>query len=739
MPFAHPTVFYMALAASTLPVVIHLLSRRRHRIVDWAAMEFLSRTIRKNRRRLRLEDLLLLAVRCLLILFLGFALARFTGWVPASTSEQPFTVIVLDDSASMGQLGGSSTLFEQAREYVADLVGDSSPSQEIVILRTSAPDTSSALRGADKLQLARRVEALDVTDGRGRLVEAVDKASGIIEQISPPARLVIVGDFRQHDLDTISASSSPARIIDELIANGVQLVVRDVGRPARSNLSAQRLELIDPIVRAGVPARLRLTVRNDGPEPSSPQPFDLWARHPSPQGTREGAMIPPEAIKPLSPGESGEVDFTVLFDHPGPAVVTATLGEDDLKADNTARLALDIRASMRVLVVDGSPESRDDSFFFTKALDPMGDGRYGVNVDVAGIHALSSTDLDHYDVVTLMNVRAMGDDAASASDDERWGHSQLDTLERFVEGGGGLAVFSGPDVDLAFYNDMLWKNGDGLVPLKLISRADERDSEFFRLDPAGIASQRFLRCFEGELSAAAALIRFRSFIQADDPSASARAKILARFATAERWPAMAAKQFGKGNVVMFYSTAGTRWNDWCIPGPMDTYPVAMHNLVEQLARPGVRLSGTVETPIIQSVWRLWEDATAFIKSPDYPATDETALHRNDNDHWRHDATSRAGIYELRAQLGDGRQRVTLFTRDVDPAEGHLMPATRDDIASAFGTDNFMYIASEQDDAAIEGRTGTNWMVAMLVVLAILVAEMTLARRFSHHQTEGSAA
>lgn len=124
---------------------------------------------------------------------------------------------------------------------------------------------------------------------------------------------------------------------------------------------------------------------------------------------------------------------------------------------------------MRVLVVDGSPESRDDSFFFTKALDPMGDGRYGVNVDVAGIHALSSTDLDHYDVVTLMNVRAMGDDAASASDDERWGHSQLDTLERFVEGGGGLAVFSGPDVDLAFYNDMLWKNGDGLVPLKLIS------------------------------------------------------------------------------------------------------------------------------------------------------------------------------------------------------------------------------------------------------------------------------
>src|SRR6478735_3057446 len=65
--------------AMAIPIIIHILNRRRFKTITWAAMEFLLRAMRKNRRRLRFEQWLLLATRCLLVLLLGMALARPLG------------------------------------------------------------------------------------------------------------------------------------------------------------------------------------------------------------------------------------------------------------------------------------------------------------------------------------------------------------------------------------------------------------------------------------------------------------------------------------------------------------------------------------------------------------------------------------------------------------------------------------------------------------------------------------
>src|SRR5437764_4320988 len=64
---------------TAIPIIIHLLNRRRFKTVTWAAMEFLLRAMRKNRRRLKFEQWLLLATRCLLVFLLGLALARPLG------------------------------------------------------------------------------------------------------------------------------------------------------------------------------------------------------------------------------------------------------------------------------------------------------------------------------------------------------------------------------------------------------------------------------------------------------------------------------------------------------------------------------------------------------------------------------------------------------------------------------------------------------------------------------------
>ena len=61
---------------ATAPIIIHLLNRRRFIRVDWAPMEYLKLTLKTNRRRLRLEQWLLLAIRTLAVLALFLAVAR---------------------------------------------------------------------------------------------------------------------------------------------------------------------------------------------------------------------------------------------------------------------------------------------------------------------------------------------------------------------------------------------------------------------------------------------------------------------------------------------------------------------------------------------------------------------------------------------------------------------------------------------------------------------------------------
>src|ERR1041385_1430375 len=118
MSFLNP-IMLGALAAVSVPIIIHLLNRRKFQKVVWAAMRFLNISVEQNQRRMRIEDLILLALRCLLLALLALALAR-----PAlKTASGDFFgqskvtgAIILDNSSSMGMSDGTMTRFEKAKK-----------------------------------------------------------------------------------------------------------------------------------------------------------------------------------------------------------------------------------------------------------------------------------------------------------------------------------------------------------------------------------------------------------------------------------------------------------------------------------------------------------------------------------------------------------------------------------------------------------------------------------------------
>src|SRR3954466_8610293 len=77
--FVTPWFFAAGFLLASIPIIIHILNRRRYKTVNWAAMEFLLRAMRKNRRRLKFEQWILLATRCAVMVLIATALARPMG------------------------------------------------------------------------------------------------------------------------------------------------------------------------------------------------------------------------------------------------------------------------------------------------------------------------------------------------------------------------------------------------------------------------------------------------------------------------------------------------------------------------------------------------------------------------------------------------------------------------------------------------------------------------------------
>ena len=105
-----------------VPIIIYLLNRQRYQRRRWAAMEFLLRALEKNRRRLQLENILLLLIRCAILALLALAMARpfaESALLGPPSGGPKNWIVALDRSFSMLDREGTRTRFENAKASIA--------------------------------------------------------------------------------------------------------------------------------------------------------------------------------------------------------------------------------------------------------------------------------------------------------------------------------------------------------------------------------------------------------------------------------------------------------------------------------------------------------------------------------------------------------------------------------------------------------------------------------------------
>ncbi len=575
MSFLQPLLL-CGIAAIAAPIIIHLFMNRRVKPVVWAAMRFLQASVQQRQKQLNLEDLLLLALRCLLLILLALALARpiLGGHGAAGLKHaSEMAVIVLDNSYSMGAGEGGVTRFDEARQAAEQILDSLSSGSSVAVLLFSDEVRAVIPEPTYDLNLARKVirdaplsdRTTDVGPAMSRALDLLRPRSGVGKSI------YLITDGQ-------AGGWKPFDDVRKLIADpsaATHVIIVGSGRQPGRNLCVSDLRLESAVAAVGAPARFSVEVSNFSSAEANNVAVRLLADNEA--ASDEGV------IEAIASGGAARISLYTRFSAAGYHSVTAQINQDALAADNQRTIALRAADDLHVLLVDGAPgtEPRDAATFYLRnALAPVPEPQreaYYIKTKTIAPSEIDATKLSDYEAVILA-------DAVSLS------QAGTDALAAYLERGGGLIIFPGEHVNAAFYNDTLGKRLH-LMPAELGAirgKPDEKDT-FLTLqdkdyrnrivdiwnDPAAgsLASAHFFRAYGLTPDAA-------------HPAPAGEPEVVVRYS--DGTPAVMERSWGRGKVILFSSTANTAWND--LPLHPVFVPLIARTLGEILDRQDARLN-----------------------------------------------------------------------------------------------------------------------------------------------------
>lgn len=409
-----------------LPVMIYYWMRRHPVVYSWGAQYVLNRALRKLKRKLINEHMLLLALRVLLALLLILAFAR-----PALKGRADdrlrhsgvHRVVVLDASASMLAGDAGATRWDAAQNALKALWA------------LWGRGESWSLYGMDD-KPGWKVEYAVVGQDQ--------EARAAVSRLRPGERPAALGQaiqeirnrFALGDVELILLCDDQALTWSDLEQTGIADPPRktywlNTPMPSHANTAVTRLTLSSERPLAGHPLRAFADIRHYADE----------GRDVRVEFLQDGQVVGERRVS-LLPGLSEQVCFDLQFDAPGPHVASVRLDPDALAQDDTMAAGLEAVDAISVLVLGSSEAgSYTNTVMLFEAFQEMQEEQAGLGRLSFTFHsgACTAETLRSHEVVFLDASRRV-DKVLSA-----W-------LTDFIAAGGGLLLAPGYGTDPAAWN-----------------------------------------------------------------------------------------------------------------------------------------------------------------------------------------------------------------------------------------------------------------------------------------------
>ncbi len=634
-----------------IPVLIHLLSRRRATVVDWGAMQFLDLGQRAHR-HFQITEMLLMLGRMGLLALLALAVARpfwqsrsaqgtsgESGIAVGASDEPRDVVLILDGSDSMGRQAGGTTPRREAIAWARRFVGRLPSGSHVAVL-----DARNRVRPmvvpprVDKAALDEALKGAPEPRGSSDLPSALAEALHILEQTRNTARDIVVLTDGQRFAWKPSETARWTLLRDlyregksrRSIAPRIWSVAFGTGAtPEGADGAVGPLELSRGLAPPGLPIEVSTTVTNAGPEPLT-RTVDLLV---------DGVPVPgaSQKVGPIPPGGTTALRFREAIGLPGAHLLTVRLepGNDPLPANDEASRPIEVAEALPVLLVDGEPGIEPfggETDFLRAALSPADDEAPAVRTSTVTAPNFSVESLKNQRVLVLANV-------------ERLEPAQTLAVSDFLADGGGVLVLPGDRTDITFWNENTFQGGSGWLPASLgEARGDVRRREVAaHPDPRRFGGSMLSAFGQGESPplGRAGLFAYRVLEPATTPTA---ATVMARLDTGDPWIVERAAR--KGRVIVMAGPLDAEGGTLAV-NP-DFVPL-VHSLIFYLAdptagarpiRPGepIRLDLAAAPPVdLKSV---------AIRLPDGRSARGNLVRQGPRAEVRFDDTAEPGVYRI---------------------------------------------------------------------------------------------
>lgn len=721
--FANPALMW-GVAAASAPIIIHLLNRRKFREMPWAAMRFLVAAVKKNARRVRIEQWILLAVRTMVILAVVAAMAKpfleSLGAVPVLAGRRTHRVVVLDGSLSMGYAADEGTRFDRAKALAAQLIKEARRGDVIsLVVMADPPKVVVGDPSPNHGEVLKELNDVVMPHGGTNLSASFAKIDEVLAVSDVSQKEIIF----LTDLQTATwrrpeqgrSDEGLKRVVARIEARKPRSVVIDLGRDGGENRAVTDVRLGSPVVTANNPVLVRAVLRNFGPSRKDGVGVRLLV---------DGTLGPSQSID-LPVGEDQPVAFTHTFSAPGDHLLEVQLDPDLLKLDDRRRLAVPVREQLGVLLVDGDYQQeafQAETDYLAQALSP-GSVPAGttsmIRIEVAAEGQLARRDLSEFDVVALCNIA-------------QFTVEEVNALEDFLKQGGGVIVFGGDQVVADNYNRLLFADGKGLLPAQVgpsVGDASKKESGF-EFDGLGFRHP-IVEPFANEPDAVVAGLtkvktwRYHKLKRA----AGSTAKVALAFDNGD--PAVVEAPRHRGVVIQVATSADAGWTTWPLHR---SFPPVMEQMV--LEASSGRLSERnvrVGQPFDQAFPASGAAAPVSVTTPG-GKTVATKLQAAGGVSLLHfEETELSGPYQFR--IGPPLLLEAIFAANPDPAESDPAKLDRAGLAAAVPGWNFAYMTNWKEltgNAAALSRKGELHRPLLYALLALLMLESLLAWRFGHH-------
>lgn len=415
MNFLNPLAL-LGLAAASIPVLLHLLNLRKLRTVDFSTLRFLEELRQTQVRRLKLQQILLLILRTLLIVFAVLAIARPTipGSLPLlSATSRSSVVILVDNSGSMEAADARGPRLRQAKEAARQIIDGLRDGDEVVVLPMTGVDRSDVVAFSRTFSVAReQAERIVLTEGTADLPTALRSVSSLLLDATHAHREIYVISDAQRSIGWRAMGDS-GRVLD--VDASVFLVrIGNGQRGLEQNLSVDSIRVITALPQPDKPLEVEATVRNGSERDATEVLVSL---------SFNGTRVAQRAID-VPAGQARSVTLAAPPQRSGLIAAAVELENDAIDRDNVRWAGITIPERARVGVV-GPPM---ETVFVRTVLSLPGMERNAPLVRSFATIGEAAPAMGDLDVVILCGGALASSDAS--------------VLRQFAEAGGGVVLFA---------------------------------------------------------------------------------------------------------------------------------------------------------------------------------------------------------------------------------------------------------------------------------------------------------